>query len=228
MVGRSNSFLGLAVSDHAITCAELTPGGGDRHVVRRTATFIVPADLSLDTPDAAGQALAAFLRQKKFSTTRAVVGVPARWLVAVEKDLPPADEQQARAALRLQAERLAVAESGEVVFDFAGASSSREATKVLLVGMLRHRLDKVERLMDAAGMNVVAVTSVGLAMAAAVSKHTDDGGVLALTQGGGELVWRSGGAPRMLRHVAMNVNGQEIPPAAPLGADLRRMIAMAP
>lgn len=232
MVGRSASYLGMAISDQAITCAELSPAGGvrtaQRHSARRTATFVFPANASLDTPDATGQALAAFLRQKKFSSSRVIVGIPARWLIAVEKELPPADDQQARAALRLQVERLAVAESGEVVFDFAGNADTRQPTRVLLVGMLKQRLERIERLMDAAGMNVVAVTSTGLAMASAAATRSDDGGFLALNQGGGELVWRAGGGPRMLRHVPVALNGHEIPATAPLSAELRRMIAMAP
>src|SRR5439155_23891697 len=108
--GRPNSFLGVAVSDRSLSCAQVTIAG-DRRSVRKTATFIFPTDATLDqNPEAAGQALAGFLRQKGFTASRVVVGVPARWLIAVEKEIPPADPQQARAALRLQAERLAVAE----------------------------------------------------------------------------------------------------------------------
>jgi hypothetical protein len=82
MMGRSNSFLGLAVGERAVACAEVQVQG-DRRTVRRTATFTFGPDLSLDKPEAAGQALAAFLRQKKFSASRAVVGLPAGWLIAL-------------------------------------------------------------------------------------------------------------------------------------------------
>jgi hypothetical protein len=230
MIGRGSSYLGVAVGDRAITCAEVAAAGSSRHAVRRTATFVPGEGMSLETPDATGQALAAFLRQKKFTATRAVVGVPARWLIAVEKEVPPADEEQAKAALRLQAERLAVAEHGEVVFDFAGRTDRAQLSKVLLVGMLRQRLENVERLLDAAGMNVISITSTGLALASATAARGGDGGVLALVPGGGELVWRAGGSPRMLRHVPVAANGQVAPagPASPIESELRRMIAMAP
>ena len=59
-LGRPNQFLGAAVSDTAIVCAEVVTNGG-RPIVRRTATFTFPAGVSLETPDAAGQALAGFL-----------------------------------------------------------------------------------------------------------------------------------------------------------------------
>src|SRR4051812_30121146 len=103
---RGSNFLGIAIAERAITCAQVSVAG-DRRVVQQTAVFEMPAELSLEKPDALGQALASFLRQKGFSSSRAVVGIPARWLMAVEKEIPPADETQARAALRLQAERIA-------------------------------------------------------------------------------------------------------------------------
>ena len=236
MIGRSSSFLGCAVSDRAVTCAEMTLGSGDRGIVRRTATFTFPAEVTLDSPDALGQAFAAFLRQRKFSASRVVVGVPARWLMAIEKEVPPADEQQARAMLRLQAERLAVAESGEVVFDFAGRTSASAISRVLLVGMVREKLNRVEQMMDSAGMSVVAITSTGLTLANAASRGTGldggggaggAGGVLMLGRNGGEVIWRHDGAPRMLRHVSYLMNGHGHPPVAPLGAELHRAVAFA-
>lgn len=241
MMGRSSSFLGLAVSDRSVACAELAPAGGgaaaagERHTVRRTATFTFPEGLALDNPGALGQALATFLRQKRFTATRAVVGVPARWLIAMEREVPPADEQQARATLRLQAERLAVAESGDVVFDFAGRTSTSAVSKVLLVGMVRDRLVNVEQMMDAAGMSVAAITSTGLTLAscAAGARGGKDaqaggqGGLLFLGRGGGEVVWRHDGAPRMLRHVAFVMNGHGMPPIGPVAAELHRAVAMA-
>jgi hypothetical protein len=54
-LGRTNQFLGASFLDNAILCAEVFVNGG-RPIVRRTATFSFPADVSLETPDAAGQA----------------------------------------------------------------------------------------------------------------------------------------------------------------------------
>ncbi len=231
-MGRSSSFLGVAVSDRSVTCAEVSIGSGDRRTVRRTATFVCPADVTLDSPDALGQALAGFLRQRKFAASRVVVGVPARWLIAIEKEVPPADDQQARSMLRLQAERLAVAEHGDVVFDFAGRTSSSAISKVLLVGMVRDKLHRVEQMMDAAGMSVVAITSTGLTLAAAAARAkgmdaNPAGGVLMLGRNGGEVIWRHDGAPRMLRHVGYLMNGHGHPPVGPLGAELHRAVAFA-
>src|SRR5207245_1243173 len=97
------------------------------------------------------------------TASRAVIGLPARWLFAVEKELPPAGEAEARSALRLQAERLALAESGEVVCDFVGRPNSGAPTRVLLVGMLRQRLERVEQLAGGGERgDLLRVDAVGL------------------------------------------------------------------
>ena len=93
MIGRASSFLGLAFSELGIACAEVS-ASGDRRSVRRTAAFAFTPEVSLAKPDAAGAALAAFLREKRFASSRVVAGIPARWLMASEKEIPPANEQR--------------------------------------------------------------------------------------------------------------------------------------
>jgi len=229
MIGRSSSFLGLAfAADQTIACAEVSIAGG-RATVSHAATFAFPDGASLDASGPAGQALAGFLRQKGFGSSRAVVGVPARWMVAFEKELPPADAVMAQSALRLQAERLAVAESGDMIFDYAGAPQRSAASKVLLVGMHKSQLEKIRKTLDAAGLTIVAVTSSGLALSAAADGEGDghgDGGILTIGRSGGEIVWRQDGSPRMLRHVPVAANGQDMPLITSMAGELRRIVAM--
>src|SRR5687767_1402465 len=97
------SFLGIAVGDRSIAVAEVAPARGarDRWEARRVAEFIPPAPAAAgseaaDGADAAaGEALGRFLRENGFTPARAVIGVPARWLVAREREVPPASPEQA-------------------------------------------------------------------------------------------------------------------------------------
>ena len=81
MIGRSTSFLGLAITERSITCAQVSVSGA-RRTVQRTSTFAIPGEMSLENPGPLGQALGAFLKQNRFNMTRTVVGIPARWLTA--------------------------------------------------------------------------------------------------------------------------------------------------
>ena len=113
-------------------------GGG--RVVRRTATFVFPAELSLDTaPRRCRPGVCGVPATKKFTSSRVVVGMPARWLMAIEKELPPTNEQQMRAdllqagadgRLRKRRRRLRLRQPASTL---AG-----NMNRVLLVGVLRH------------------------------------------------------------------------------------------
>lgn len=229
-IGRPSSYLGLAVSDRGIACAEVGSGPIQRTAprsVRRAATFEFTAEHSLEHSAATGQALASFLREHRFSATHAVIGVPARWLIAAEKDVPPIPADQAKAMLRIQAERQSNGETGEMTFDFAGETSASSASRVLLVGISKQRLQRVQDLIDAAGLSILAITSTGLALAGSVNQSDREAGAMLLLQaGGGEMIVRQNGAVKMLRHVSLASNGHGTPAIAPLGAELRRTMVL--
>lgn len=227
----SSTFLGAAVTDGSITFAEVS-AGGEKRTVRHVATFPLPAGQSFDSPEPLGQSIASFLRQRKFGASRVVIGVPAKWLIALEKELPPADETLATSMLRLQAERLAVAESGELAFDYAGQADPSQPSKVLLVAMPRKRLERVEQALESAGLTIAAVTSTALTLASE-AQSSDPGvapppGLLLLGRNGVEMVWRQQGAPRMLRHLSFTMLNGTLPPLGPLSAELRRTVALVP
>jgi hypothetical protein len=230
MILGSSTFLGLALAERSVAVAEVSASGGKR-VVRRTATFALPAGVTIEQPEAAGRALQAFLRENKFSASRAVVGVPAKWLIARENDVPPAEPEQVRAMLSLAAERLSVAESSDLVTDFAGRIDGvlTGPRKVLLVAMLRQRFEQIDKAIDAAGLSLAAVTSSALVLAeTARQSGGQDLPVLLLARHGAEMVFQHAGTPRMLRHLSVAaMNGHGVA-TGPLGTELRRVVALAP
>ncbi|MGC4034216.1 MAG: hypothetical protein QM754_21260 [Tepidisphaeraceae bacterium] len=141
--------------------------------------------------------------------------MPARWLIAQERDLPPVDANAAADLLRLAAERLSLAESGTLVADYAGQVDPKAASKVLLVGMLKPQLDKVRTFLEAAGLQMEAVCPTSLAIADLTG---GDKNVLHLGADGAELVLQTNGNPRTLQPLT--------PDLAALGAELRRTLAM--
>ena len=233
MILRSSTFLGIAVGDKTVGCAEVSTAGG-RRAVKKVATLTFPQGVSLDTPEAAGAALRAFLNENGFSSSRAVVGVPARWLIARENEVPPADREQVRAMLALAAERLSAAESSELVFDFAGridTAATGDPTaprRVLLVAMLRQRLEQLDKMMDAAGVSTLALTSSALVLAEAARRAGQDLPMLLLGRQGAEMVFHHAGTPRMLRHLSVVTQNGHGVATGPLGSELRRVVALAP
>jgi hypothetical protein len=227
----STNLLGIAVADRTIACAELS-GRGERATVKRAATFVLPPDMSLDKPDQLGPALGAFLKEQGFSASHAIIGVPAKWVIAVEKEVPPATHDQAVALLRLQAERLPLAENGDLVFDYAGEHTASKPAKVLLVAMLRRQLERLEQMMEAADIEIEAITPTALAMASVAASRPAAGNnalpIVMLARHGAEVVWQRQGYPRGLRHFGLTMANGHGPSLGPLGLDLRRAVQLSP
>jgi HAMP domain-containing protein len=246
-----HSFLGVAVGERTIAVAEVGPArggggggaGGTPWEVRRAAEFQPPADDAAGGDKDAGtaRAFSAFLREHGFSSSRAVVGVPARWLVAREREVPPSSPEQAAEVLRMQAERLFSAELGDLAVDYAGTPDASEPRGVLLMAMPRRQLERVVKLLGSAGREVVAVMPSTLALADAVAGDVaaDHGGgadglVLSLGGDAVELAAHRGGAPRLLRHLPVrgpdltSRNGTRAAAVSHLAGEIRRTVAMMP
>jgi hypothetical protein len=247
LTGR-HSFLGVAVGERTITVAEIAParGGAGGWEVRKAAEFqpavvAAGADGAGAGPvakDTTGPAFARFLRDNGFAGTRAVIGVPARWLVAREREVPPSSNEQAAEVLRLQAERLFSAELGELAVDYAGTPDASAPRGVLLMAMPKRQLERVVKLVEAAGREVAAVMPSTLALADAVSTgdgdSSGDGLVLSLGGEAVELSARRGGAPRVLRHLPVrgpdlaSQNGTRAAAVSSLAGEIRRTVALMP
>jgi hypothetical protein len=226
-----NSVLGLVVGERSMIAAEVSVAR-DRRQVKRTAEFIFPEGTSLERADELGTALAQFLRQHQFSSSRAVIGVPARWLMARDKDLPPATAEVAASTLRLQAERHSASE--DLVFDYAGDADPRKPRKVLLAAMLRPQMEKLERMADAAGLRLLGITSATLALANAAVNGPTSSLLLTIAPDAMELAARHDGIPVLLRHLASSnagaalKNGGAHDVASMVGNEIRRVVTLMP
>lgn len=214
MAVATGTVLSLVLGDRTAVLAQVGLDKGGR-VVQRVGHFDTTAARLLEAPKANGEALAAYLSGHGFSAKKAVVGVPARWLIAQERDLPPVDVNAANDLLRLAAERLSLAESGTLVADYAGQVDTKSPSKVLLVGMLKPQLDKVRTFIEAAGLQIAAVCPTSLAIADVTGGNKN---VLHLGADGAELVLQTNGNPRTLQPLT--------PDLAALGPELRRTLAM--
>lgn len=243
----TSSFLGIAVGEQSLTVAELSAaaggggGAGDKAgpawEVRRIAEMPLPASSGADADwvDQVGRDLGKFLKQNKFSASRAVVGIPARWLVTREKELPPASREQANDILRLQAERLFSSELKDLVFDYAGKPDPSQPRKVLLMAVPRRQLDRIVGAVEGAGLNVKAVVPSTVALGTAAAGGTDDGLLLSLSAEAVELQSRGDdGAPGMLRHLQVkgpdptSTNGTRTGAVASLAREVKRVVTMTP
>jgi len=206
----TRKVLGLAFEEGAVRLAELR-SGGQRPEVVRVAEFVPPAGISDDEPAALAAALRDFLARHGFTARRAVVGLPASWLMTRECSIPPAGADALRGMLRIQAERAFSSAPGELAMDCVDTLDAGQARPVLIVATLRSRLEQAVAAAQGAGLSVKAVTASSLALAAAVD-GPGPGRLLLLraTPAGAELTAQTGAQPRMLRHVGADSMAEQV------------------
>jgi len=242
----SRKMLGLAVTERSITAVEVACVRGGRKVLHAAEFPLPPSTGPYGQDDAAreaapllGKALRQFLRRNHFSTSRCVIGIGAKWLVAKETSLPPTSPDLLAGALSIATEREFASDAEDLVFDYSGPVDSAQGQSVLLVAASRQNVDHLLAAARAAGLTVAAVTSSTLALAAA----TRLGGpssrrlVLYLSPTTVELSVQSAAnhAWRLLRHLPIS------PPVAAahgpslangwlddLAGELRRVVALLP
>lgn len=199
MVG-SHKTLGIALNDSSALVAEVR-GPRGRPTVTRAAEFTFPPDASIAEPLLLGQALKQWLRREGSSAKRAVVGLPAKWLLSREEAVPTAERAAVADMLRLKAEQHFSIEPDELCVDCCGGLPDGRADSALLVAALRERVERVAELARAAGISLQAITASSLALASAITAQSSATSCcLCLGPAGGEMTLASAGRFRLLRH----------------------------
>ena len=222
---RSSTILGLSFDERGIRCAEVEKQG-TRRLVRKLGRFTFPDNAPLSDPAACGAVLKSFLHSHGFTATQTVIGVPARWLIAQDRELPPSDRAATIDILRLQGERMSPGGGAELVVDVAGDIVPNVASRTLIVGILRPQLDRLIALAEAAELDLVSVTASSLAMHAAIGAADRGEALLLLADNNAEVVGANdASSARLLKHVPSVTAGA---PASlvQLGSELRRTIAL--
>ncbi len=147
-------FLGLALGQHSASVAEITCQRKNIQV-RQTACWSYPEGGKFSP--SSGRSFREFLRQNHFRTTRVIAGLPLSWLLVKEKETPPAETLTLAKLVRLEAEKDFTIPAEELCLDFISNFLSGEKPCLLVIALLRQRLQEVTVFIRAAGLTPVAV-----------------------------------------------------------------------
>ncbi len=204
----TRTILGLAVDEFGAVVAEVGVRTGRPHV-RRVGQYAFEEKLGPDNGKALGPALRQFLRANHFSQKSAVVGIPTKWVVAKEVTAPPASAEAVAGMLGIQAERTFSLNSGELIFDYCGRTSTSQSSQVLLLAARRQMIEQVKELAAAAGLHVQSITVSALALGRASSSGDSKQQYGVYTRPSYCECWSyQNGTPTSIKHVAMaSMNG---------------------
>ena len=129
----NRKVLGIAFEERYAVVSEVRLARGVRHV-ERTGEFQFPEETGWQDPQRLGKAFGQFLREQHFSARRAVAGLPAKWLMSREVNVPPAAPAATANIVRLEAEREFSPDPTALGLDYADALDASAARPVFLVG----------------------------------------------------------------------------------------------
>jgi len=229
MMLRARKVLGLALEERCILVAEMRIAGG-RCEVKQAAEFAFPPGVSVEDPARLGRLLREFLRGNRFGAKHAVVGIPAKWLLAKEKTVPPARAEAVAGILRMQAERDFSSDVTDLVIDYADGANSGRSRLVLLMATSREKLGQVVAMAQRAGLKLQSVTSSIMVLASAATGQPPQasGYTLYLRPHYAELTVQAGGHFRLVRHLPAASSASERPGLEGISDQMRRVVSLLP
>jgi hypothetical protein len=219
---RSRQVLGIAVGERSLSVAQISLDGDAIGTGPAPANFAYSDALSLEQGEALGMAMRPFLQQHGFTGQRAVLGVPAKWLICKSVNVPPADDATARQMLWLHAASQVAADLGPFTYDFLGEPDSMDPRDVLLLGLGNHWLDRLAALAAGAGLKVLAIRPTAVALARAAALRVGRPLVVCARPDGFDVIAQQHQHTLALRHVGPLTATQ------PLLAQVRRMLMVSP
>ncbi len=223
----TQTLLGLAIDDFGVVAAEVCIRQG-RPEIRRTGLLPFDEKLRPDNVEQLGHKLRQFLRANNFSSRRAVIGIPTKWIVTKEIAAPPATPDAIAGMLGIQAERAFSLNAGELIFDYCGPTSTSEKSQIMLVAARRQVVNQVKELADAAGLKARSVTVSALAFGKALSgTGTRQRYGLYARPGYCEFWSQFGGRLRSIQHVpVVGANGTAAERAESLTSTIQRLVLL--
>jgi len=202
---RHHKMLGIAVGEKSMLLAELHAGSPAPQILR-TAQFDYPQGTTLKDSEPLGHALGEFLKANGFGARAAVFGIPAKWVLTKQKEVPTADERLVADTLRLQSQAEFSPELSDLVYDYSGATGADGSNSVLLAAVPRKYLDQLSAVAEAARIKLEALTPYAAALATATAPASAGGLMLLLGPGGVEFATQDGGFPRSMRYIGASAD----------------------
>jgi hypothetical protein len=164
MTRSGHKTLGIAMQEKGLLVIEARPSATETALHGAVRMDVPGAALPAGAGALAAQ-LRGFLHENHLHARRAVVGVPARWLVCREMTVPPVDASQLAGLLRIRTEREIGSDVGRLAADYFRAPGAPADSPILLVAMLQDHMDQVKALCQQAGLKLDAVVPTIMVLA---------------------------------------------------------------
>ena len=163
-------FLVLAIDEKGILATDMYHDGEGLHV-KNSAYMDFPEGVSLDNPGKLGNLLGQFIKDKKFSARKAIIGLPAKWLMIRGKDMPPSSGISVAGILKIHAEHEFSINPDDLAIDYTGNISSDNPSRLFLGAVLKKNYGNVLEAVRSAGLKVLSVTVSSMTLRSVLCRH---------------------------------------------------------
>jgi type IV pilus assembly protein PilM len=201
------SQIGLDIGTTAVRVVQLRPGGAKPQLVTYGAVPVDPKILQSDSPGDRQQLVAVIkklLQDAKVTTHNVVVGLPSSKVFASLINLPKMNEQELDKSIQYQAEQYVPVPLDQVKYDWLITDDGGTGTQmeVLLVAAPNTLSESFYSLMEAVGLETVAIEPDGFGLARSLAAGAQNGVViLHFGANSTDLVTVYKGTPRLMRSI---------------------------
>lgn len=162
--------LGLSIDEKCIYATEMHHDGEGFHEIK-SACLEFTENVSFSTPARLGELLGQFIRDNGLTAKRAVIGIPAKWVMIREKNMPPSSGASVTGIVRIHAEHELSINPDDLVIDYTGNISSDKSSRLSIGAALRKNYENVLESLGSAGLKVMSVTVSVMSLGSIVSGH---------------------------------------------------------
>jgi len=112
-----------------------------------------------EDPEAAGHRLAERLQQERWKAKKALVLLDPAWVFLGSASLPPIEKEEIPAYADLQAEKIFPLPRNDLAVAFRVTEIGKETQRLVLAAVPQRRVQAVQRLLQAAGLELVSLTT---------------------------------------------------------------------
>jgi hypothetical protein len=155
---KPHKCLGVALSETALFAGEVHRKK-EEYTLGKRARFEFPEGASLDRPVQLGEAVKQFLKENGFTARKVAVGLPAKWIMTREMNLPPSPVHVVSGAMKIHAEREFSLGPDDLALDYTGVIHPDRPSRLMLSAMLKKRMRQIQEVANAAGLEVLSISS---------------------------------------------------------------------
>ncbi len=203
-------FFALDIGSTAVRIVQLRPSGHGFNLVKYGAT---PVDVKTALSDAPadqlkiGEIISSLITEIGLSTRNVAVGLPSNKTFVTIVDVPKMSPQELASTIKYQADQFIPMAANEAKIDHAvlGDSPTEQGkSEVLLASVTNKFSEQRLEMLEAIGLNVVALEPESLALARALTPLNGSAGgqmIVDIGEYATDIVITLGGAPRLVRTI---------------------------